>query len=346
MVEVKARFLNIEKCGFYLKRSRTLEFGSITSVFDDLLDWSSEIDNIENTKTFEGGELGQIKNVYFLDGYKSTENNDFVLILWNESENSNGKMYGINPSQPVGSRDMLSTEFLDPSAIPGVPSYFWIISDKKLCICMKFGHSVQGKIPFDHYINSFLSNFSSFRILNSKDEIVGYSKDGSSSDDGSTMCPRFETKTAVNDAVKLDIVSKSGSITHIIKKETLDYNDIDDRSSIEKFFSGLLADVPQVKGVESRHVYHRMQFSPTSDQVTEIIDAYRSRSSQSNITHAGFQFSDSSTVMLDRVSISQEIDLDFKIKEGEVVDPKTIMKSLAKIRPKLLKDFDSMGSKK
>jgi len=345
MVEVKARFLRIEQCGFYLKRSKTLEFGDISSVFDDLLDWSSDIDNIENTKTFEGGELGQIKNVYFLDGYKSKKNNDFIIILWNESENDNGRMYGINPNKPVGSRGMVSTEFLEPGTIPGTPSYFWIIPDAKLCVCLKFGHSVQGKIPFDQYMNSFLSNFSDYRVLNSDDEVVGYSKDGSASDESSVMCPRFFTRTAVNDAVKNDLIAKSESITQIIKKETLDYNDEDDRGSIERFMSGLLADAPQAKGKDSIHIYHRMQFSPSKEQVEEIVDAYRNRDFQSSITHAGFRFSDSSTVMLDRVSISQDIDLDVKIKEGEVVDPKSIMKSLAKNRSELLQRFDSLSSK-
>lgn len=342
MIEVDSKYYLVDKCGFYKRGESSSDFGGLLELIEDFEDWTSKSKSIGDTKTFSSESLGEIRNVYFMDASKSKISNDRVIVLWNETLNVSGNVFGISTSKEIGNKTILKTGFDDENAIPGIPSYFWMIPDENLIVSLKFAHSTQGKIPFENYFHGFLANFSSNRVFNSDNEIIGYSRDGSGSPHASRYCPRFHMKRAPNDTEKNELMSRSAEITQILKKEKLFYSVEDHRGRLEEFFNGILegftATVAKSKDDGFRIINHRVQFQPSAKQVESIIDQHRDRPVDSHVINVGFVVAGRNR-WLDKMHFSQSVDLEVDIKDKEIVDPDAIIKSLDSRRESLISAY-------
>ena len=339
MIEVDSKYYLVERCGFYKRGESNPAFGNLLTLIEDFEDWTSKSESIGDTKTFSGESLGEIKNVYFMGASKSKSSEDRVIVLWNETLNDSGNVLGISTSKKIGSKTILKTGFDDENAIPGIPSYFWLVPDENLIVSLKFAHSTQGKIPFENYLQGFLANFSKNRVLNSNNEIIGYSRNGNGSPYVSQYCPRFHIRRAPNDTEKNELMSRSAEITQILKKEKLFYSVEDHRGRLEEFFNGVLdgftAAVSKNKDDGYRIINHRVQFQPTAKQVESIVDQHRDRPLDSHVVNVGFVVAGRNR-WLDRMHFSQSVDLEIDIKDKEIVDPDAIIKSLDSRRESLI----------
>lgn len=335
MEETTIRYFDILRCGYYLPRKKEIQFGGLSETLRELSKWGKSIDQIGNTKTYQADPTKDIRNTYFFDSHYDSTTGDYLLIFWNEIANVNGKVYGINPKSSPGSSKMLSTEFSEEKTIPGLPSYFWFIPKHNLAASIIFNHSMQGKNNMQNFLNGFLVNKSPYQVIGSDKKILGYSLKKPPSDGYEKISPHFHAISSKNSEVEAELLKKVSLITRMIKKEILDYQVIDDRSVIEKFFSGLLDNQPVFD--TKRQVVHELQYTPSVAELKDMIDNFNQRTEDSNLHNVGFKLKGGKKIMLSGINIS--IPHQFNVSrrnDNEIIKAKSLMDAILAKRSQFL----------
>lgn len=339
MISARLKFFDIRKCGFYLPRSTAPDFGGINDTLQNLDDWARDDKEIINTTTYQANPESDVMNTYFCDWFKSASSEDSILVLWNELPNDNGVIYGIRPMDRPGSTSMLATDFGSVPAIPGAPSYFWFIPERKVFATIKFDHSMQGKHNLSRYINGFMTNKSRYRVLNDNAEVIGYSKNDQPSKDSQKIKPKFEAIGKKRHELEDELLANIDKITRIIKIETLSYHLEDDRDLIERFFSGLLDNTPKL--TQERAISHSLQFKPTKEQIIQIVKNHAELDSNTLIQNIGFQYNNGERIMLSGASVNLTLELNVTREEDRIISSKILLKAIQSHKSTLLKMLDS-----
>lgn len=335
MLEAKLRFFDIKRCGFYQRAADTPDFSGINDALDKLTDWATDGREFVNTTTYESNPDNDLLNTYFYSASKNSSNNDSVLVLWNESPNDNGVLYGINPLDTPGSTtEMLATDFGGMPAIPGAPSYFWFVPEKKVLASIRFEHSISGKANLDYYLNGYLANKSPYRIIDTDGRVIGFAPDGQASEELPNYYSKFVSKASKQEELEAELLANMHKIRKLIKRETLSYQVPDDRNLVERVFSQLLDNAPDLS--DSRIITHEIQFQPTEAQLRGIIRNYNERDSDTSLRNAGFVYNDGKVVMLNGINVSMSIELDLNRFENQIVEPRALLNAITANRGQLL----------
>ena len=335
MLEAKLKFFDINKCGFYRRAGVVPEFGGISDILDNLVTWASDGREFVNTTTYQRDPDNDLLDTYFYSSSNSSAHSDRVVVLWNESPNDNGTLYGINPmDRPGASTSMLSTDFGGVPAIPGAPSYFWFIPERKVFASIRFDHSISGKSNLDHYLNGFLSNKSPQRVVNEADDVIGFTADGRPHDDAPTIYPKFLARAKKQEELESELLANLHKIRKIIKRETLSYQTLDDRPFFERVFSELLDNTPSF--IDLRTITHELQYQPSEAELRAIIHNYHNKDSDSSIRNTGFVYNDGKVVMLNGMNIQQSIELNVDRYENHIVAPADLLTAITANRAQYL----------
>lgn len=335
MLEARIRFYDIKKCGYYLRAQKTPLFGGVNDTLVNLSSWANDGRTLINTTTYEPNSDKDIYNTYFCDWFKPNGGNDSILILWNEVPNDKGVIYGMNPTASPGNRSMQKTDFGDEPAIPGFPSYFWFIPEHKVFATVLFNHSISGKGNLDHYIKGFLANKSPYRVFDSDNKVIGYSRNGKPDGYSEHINAYFATLGRKNDELEQELLQNRHKIRRFIKRETLQYTSHDGRSIVEKIFSKLLNNTP-VFDNQARTISHELHFEPTASQIKQIISSYTGREGLSSLKDVGFVYNDQTRVMLSGINVTAATDLKVTRQEDHIIRPQTLLAALTKQRESLL----------
>ncbi|NKN31913.1 hypothetical protein [Marichromatium bheemlicum] len=301
--------------------------------------WSRDGREFVNTTTYEADPDNDLKNTYFCNWHKNELNGDSILILWNESSNDNGVIYGMNPTDRPGNTDMLTTGFGNTPAIPGFPSYFWFIPEKDVFASIRFSHSIQGKKNLDCFLNGFLANKSPFRVLDGDGTVIGYSANGQPTDQSSRIHSKFHALGRKQEELEAELFQNLNKITRIIKIETLQYTIEDDRKLLERVFSGLLTNNPTFN--QARTITHELQFKPTEQQLRQIIRNYAEQNTASTIRNAGFIYNNGKRIMLKGASVAFSAEINTNREDNEIITPQSLLTAITSQRQDLLRPLDS-----
>lgn len=335
MLEAKLRFFEIQRCGFYRRATPAPEFSGISDTIDKLTAWATDGREFVNTTTYEPNQDNDLLNTYFYSASKNSSNGDSVLVLWNESPNDNGVLYGINPlDRPGTTTEMMATDFGGMPAIPGAPSYFWFVPQRNVFASIRFEHSVSGKANLDHYLNGYLANKSPYRVLDSEGKVTGFSPDGQPNEENPTYYSKFVSKASKQEELEAELLANMHRIRKLIKRETLSYQRPDDRNIVERVFSQLLDNTPNF--TDSRIITHEIQFQPTETQLRGIIRNYNERDSDTSMRNAGFMYNDGKIVMLNGINVSMGIELDLNRFENQIVAPRDLLNAITANRAQFL----------
>lgn len=335
MLDAWIRFFDIKKCGFFLHGQTVPKFGGVDDTLVKLNNWATDGRQFINTTCYEADPDNDVRNTYFCGWHKDSNTKDSLLILWNETSNDNGTIYGMKPLDPPGISSMLTTGFEDVSAIPGSPSYFWFIPSRNIFATIRFTHSVQGKINLDRYLNGFLLNKSPYRVKDdSTEKIVGFSANGQMNDSCSDIMPKFVAAGQKKDDLKTELVQNIGKIRKIIKREKLSYTTQTDRSMIERIFSGLLSNAPTF--TKSHTITHELQFRPTKPELIQIIDKHSESAFPSSISEIGFEYNDGKRIMLNGTGFTFPVKLKVTRSENQIIRPNILLASLNEQKSEIL----------
>lgn len=212
--------VSIEACGLYSSNGRNFKYGDINSVLVNLSQWADK-KPLGLTKTFEGDD--KHNPCYLYDIY--TDQEDWLIAMWNETESNDGTVASVDSQAIVGKASISSTN-LPKNNIPGFPTYFWVLPKEKLVASIKFEYRKTGVQELALYLQSFLAFFSRYAVtVPSKDnnalysEILGYIQH--SGDAPENLRPRVKLKEVRNPGEIEHIKANALSVTKIVCKTTL-----------------------------------------------------------------------------------------------------------------------------
>lgn len=335
MLEAKIKFFDIKRCGFYKKRAGAPVFGGLDNTLENLNKWATDGRTFVNTTCYQPDPDNDLLSTYFCSWSRNKATKDSLLVLWNQSPNDDGVIYGMNPTLPPGATAMLSTDFGKEPAIPGAPSYIWFVPSKNVFATIRFNHSVQGKGNLDHYLNGFLQNKSKYRVLDTEGKVVGYSPNGEASEDSEQMHPRFEAYGRKQEELEAELLTNITKITRIVKRETLNYAVPDDRGPFERVFSKLLPSPPVFN--QLRSISHELQFSPTEAELKAIIKNFDELGQDTFIKNAGFVYRDGKKIMLTGANVAFEHHFNIDRGENQLISAERLLKEISTQRADLLR---------
>lgn len=305
-MQAKIKVFDIINFGFYPYRSMAPNFGSSGSILNQLAIWATEADRSTiNTHTTESAANEPITRSYFYDYYSRNDNH--ILILWHEYQNADGSILGLNGNGRPGDSETRSSTFEGEDYIPGLPGYYWFNSSLNVCISVDFNSSCSKKTLIERYIKGFIQNRWPYKITNEHGEIINYAEDERLVVNRKSF-PKFKLSLMKNTAVEEELFIKRERITRMIKEEKLETQLQDQRSTIEKMFSGLLRNTPVY--LYEKTFKHEFEFTPTEAELVEIIDSFRSQDDNGNIENIGFR-AEGRVYMLSGINVqfTQELNL-------------------------------------
>lgn len=347
MQEVKFKFYNVEKCGYYHYGEKEVAFSSLSDTLVKLAAWAGDGREFINTETYEAAPDEDILRTLFCGFAVDSHSQDAVLVLWNETNNDDGKIYGINPMEKPGSNKMLSAEF-ESETIPGFPSYFWFIPAKKLCASIKFDHSRIGKTNLDHYIRGYLQFKSPYKLLVGDDKVVAYAQDGKSSDSQGRTKPYFLLSELKQLDLEAELLENFDKITKIIQTQKLQYQLPNDKTFLEIFWDKidkLVSDDDETGddlGLTTvRQVTQELSFKPTKKCIEKVLKSYQDQTMSPSVSRIGFGYGDGTRIMLNGTNVSFKEVLDISYNQNTIISARKLLSLLTTKKIELLKNLDT-----
>ncbi|MFM5733358.1 hypothetical protein [Aeromonas hydrophila] len=169
---MKLHVYSIERWGIYgaEKNQQAPKCCGVSETLDALNQWAILSTALLNdTKTYDGNHLLLPSYAW---GMTKGAHDDWLVSLWNEVENDDGKVRYAPLSEPVG--DAKATSH-DPGndMIPGFPSLFWVLPKLNVLIAVvPETQRSSGVRQFDAYIRGFIDFFSEYVIKDANDPTI------------------------------------------------------------------------------------------------------------------------------------------------------------------------------
>ncbi len=319
------KMYDIEKCGYYERGSTTPRLSNFQETLSHLTSWAKDGRELVNTTCYQADNAKDQFNTYFLDFHEKKEGSDSLLILWNESINDDGVIYGLNQLlKPGQATTMEETSFGDKLIIPGFPSYFWFVPDQNSIVSVKFNHSSMGILNFKNYIKGYLKTQSPYKIK-IDDQITGYGEIGVEPKIPLKVKPQFYMKLKKNKNVIEKLHEERKNIKYFIRKEVLGRSKKDQRGLIEKVFSGFLNE-PKPQFKENVISEFKLEYSPNKKELDEIINSY----TDEDHLDIGFELQNRSRIMLDGTACKFTVNLSIPRKINQIFNPELLLNELIK----------------
>ena len=221
--QARLNFYDVRACGYYRPRQTSPQFGDFAQLASTLLTWVKKADKpLSETSSYVPGADDPFMPTYCLDMWH--KGGDFVLVTWNETPTTDGKVGSVDGTQPVGVAQVEQTELPSTSSIPGYPTYFWLLPQQNLLATVQFGDVRNGHQNLDRYFQGFLASYSkNVRYGESGSgsdvHICGYAENAG--DEPAHLEPRFASGLHQNPS-ELDFLrSKRTHIRKIVRNQTL-----------------------------------------------------------------------------------------------------------------------------
>lgn len=152
----------ITEQGLYKKLDKNPVFGDLSIFLDDLIAWVSvEGKTLKETCTYASMKDTDIQKTFCYDIKKSETTGNFLLITWNKLSTGKNSIPSISGSAKVGEASISNEEF-DKDAIPGFPTYFWIMPKEKKMATISFDYHFNGRQDLHRYLKDFMGKWSKY----------------------------------------------------------------------------------------------------------------------------------------------------------------------------------------
>lgn len=331
--DAKVTIYKVSACGYYKRgEAAAPQFGSLDDTFCDLRKWIAG-KRLSETKTYSADEAG-MPSTYVVDVTECY--GDWLLILWNELENTDGKVASIDGRAAVGQASVTMTKF-GVGSIPGFATYFWFMPDAQLMATIRFQHPTSRQVPMNNYLKSFLSQFSSNVVTSEKKveadhiNIIGYR--ASPNSDVTQYRPKFKTELLRKPGPIDFLLESAEKIRKVSKKEVLKITERNHRAWWQSLLANLNFQTPATLLHEVKVNYEVEVDGLSADQLKNIVDAWRAEDDN----NYGFDLTgDSTTYWLDNSFIKDTVTINVERKNDELVEAESLLKALRLHRKKLL----------
>ncbi len=328
----------VTKCGYFILNARKNPklFGDVAPTLLALLNWSTGKTLLE-TKVSENSESGL--PTYLMDIV--TNNNDYLICLWNESNSNDGDVLSVPLNDPVGTTNVTTTP-LPQGNIAGYPTYFWFKPTTQEFFTVQFAGSLNGRLNLHYYLESFLAKFNPDHVVcdsnNSSDpefnkSINGYRENLTSKViDDKQIKTCFDSLLTRNQNVKSELNKIVKDIYGLVRKESITANPTLPNSLLGMLIRGIGINTvtSSTTSMEYRLKYE-IKFKPSEEEFNQIIDNW-SNNENNAWENIGFKVSGkSSPVWIDSTISRGKYDVDIIMRENSV-DCLMLLKELQKIQ--------------
>lgn len=331
MENTKITFYKIKQCGLFLGSNSNKKVASdINHLLPSLKKWIKG-KGIKLTKTHSPIE-GKPLPAYVVDIVN--QDNDWLIVLWNEIESTEGTVATVPMDAPVGTTQIEMTD-LPENSIPGFATYFWIIPENNLIATIRFQHSQNGSYQLSKLIKGFYENFSEYVVFSGENSSIAMNKIGYKVDDQFyEIChSKFSLELIKNNGPIDYIIKNHSQITKIIKKDIINIKHKNRKSYWQKVLKtiGLNNKISHTSSLKEEF---RVEIRSDVNNVTEeelkgIISKWKS--DDMDTSDYGFKIC-GNEYWLSKSYIKDELQLDIKRHNSEIVDFHELLKELGRYK--------------
>lgn len=273
--EAHITLYDIIKCGYHYRGRDIPAFGGLHDTLAQLKDWAFRADRpLAETCTYEVEDTDSVLRTFCFDIAES-ENNDFLLVTWNETETIDGSMASVNGRDPAGQAHVNTNE-VPPGHIAGYPTYFWLIPEHNVFAAIRFGNRANGHSGLKRLLTEFLQKFTSYVVYGEPDDtgnnqLLGYRR--TPKQEFESVFPMF--KTALKKLPgEIDYIRQNrGRIKNVIRKNALTPANHDDRALWQRLLNNIgIIQAPPITG--ETKIKAEFSYCPSEDELEEIINAW------------------------------------------------------------------------
>ncbi len=341
-------FFELKQCGFYSvdDKESVYEEGSLEEVINNFNNWVKDRD-FSQTIPWDVESHPKRTQIYCKSIALDVDTKDALIVFWKRFGDDSGKVSGISPDAKVG-QDTSDSIKIDPkvkgqSAFLGQPMYYWIIPSLDTIATVNFSHSSAATKDVCDYIKRCLD----YRIhhprkhiheTESVDPVTGNAiirKNVTyrTEDDKRAMRFKFFASTKELNSDKANIARLAQRISHIVVRDTISTQQIDDRDPVFKLWS-------KVKGKKkfSKHIEIIEEATLSEEEVSEIIKVHKTEYSSSiRWNNIGFREDGNDTTRWFDKYVSRESILMHPLnKKINYYSAETVLNRLVSIREDLL----------
>lgn len=330
-------FYNISQCGFFKFGDKAPLYGSTEELMKEVKEWSDDKALIE---TYLYEPKNDLLPVYLFD--IKEKNSDWLITMWNQVPSNGQSVASVMGDSQVGRADVVMNAVAEGS-IPGFATYFWIIPQKKIFATIRFQHLITAQKAMQEYMESFLEIASSHACIDydEDDNILNHNgfiadQDTEDEEPNQRIHPRFRTEL-VRRPGKHDLIRNNAhQVSRVERNTMLKLNNAEELDWWQRLMRFTSIHIPNDKPDRMRLRY-RLTTSVTEDDVNSIIEAWEDNQDKQWDDY-GFVFRGSSEIhWLSKSLARDEIEIEIKRSNDEVVDADSLIDALSAMKADLIK---------
>jgi hypothetical protein len=302
-------FFKVNRCGLYRMRDKTPHGIELVETFDSLAKWAKNRP-MSTTLPWGADSLSSRSKCYLRDIYKDFATGDFLVVLWKSDAQGSGGIWGAEEDAEIGSGDVVqyTDQHRGKKVIWGRPCYYWIIPSLNSVVSIKFDHSLCDSHLFQDFVAGCINN----RIdhpgrVKETTERGAVRISHSDGDNHYRYAYKFEVSLRSLDTTSVELQKFANTVTHIIRRETIQVRANDERADWVKRFNDIVPFVSSKPKSKQRQIEIKVEAKPTAKEIKEIIETYAKESRKSGgWDNVGF-YGDSGLTWVDKYRLKDEI---------------------------------------
>lgn len=258
---------------------RSLPAVGKSEIWSQLYAWISKVKDFSNRSTYGKLERDNMYRTFGLKMMKLDDINEYLIITWNEIPNANSGIAYVDSSASTDGEISINKSPLKKGAIPGYPSYFWVIPDKNIIASLRIqdSYSLIGTQNFQYFMKSFLEKFSE-PVEPKRNEHGDVSVIYKINGEETNCTAKFNLILKREPADTDELVKKYASVRKIIKKSSITHKSAQNTDAFSKFVkwvSSAIAGEDQLSSNDVTSWHFDFGYTPKSEaEFRSIIEQY------------------------------------------------------------------------
>jgi len=302
-------FFKVNQCGLYRVGHKECYGIQLAETFDMLWRWAANRP-MSTTLPWDAASLSSRSKAYLRDIYKDEETGDYLVVLWKSDANSSGGIWGAAEDGTIGEGEVVeyTNQYKGKKVIWGKPCYYWVIPKHDSVISIKFDHSVCDSQLFQDFIAGCITNRVDHPTRKKeKTERGAVRLSHSDPENPYNFSYRFEVSLRSLNTTNAALKKFAQSVTHIVKRETIQVGAKDERADWVKKFNESIPYVSAKPKSKHRQIEIKAEAKPTVEEMAGIIEKYAKEGRKSNEwDNVGFQ-GEKGIIWVDRYRLKDEL---------------------------------------
>lgn len=335
MTPATLTFYSISQFGYFKRGNDNPLFGDLPTILSELSSWATNLNSLAATRVNGIDRRG----CYLVEAERIGQTENFLVVLWNESHNEDGRVPSIFLDSEKGNPKIAEND-IEEGSIPGFPTYFLFLPSRRKIVTIRFQGDSSCLQNISLYLQGFMRFFSKHVVGEKVDGVFtihGFRADPSDTEEPPCRAaPRLRLRLVPKPSAAAEIMVNHPKIRAVIREEFLNTRLPVEQSKLSKLLDFLhpgRAGAPIVS--ESLKTVVEVDYKPSAEELQALIDDFSS-SDDANNCDLGFKMSgESGTRWLGRGSLQEKMDFDI-VRLNGVVQLNGLVQALNRVMPTVL----------